>query len=452
MPRVLNPHMRFDVLVLGGGTAGCALAARLSESPERSVCLVEAGPDYGPYAEGRWPDDILDARWLALSHAWETDREDRSQLRARILGGCSAHNACIVLEGAPSDYDEWGHGWSYDTVRPHLQRAREQLRTRPTTEAELTPWHRAFAAAAPDAILHPVNAVGTVRWNAAFAYLDPARSRPNLTILGDVLADRVRLDGTRATGASTSAGEIEAETVVVTAGAYGSPGILLRSGIGPEQGLPVGEGLCDHVGLGFGFEPTEAFRHEILEFAREHPVPMAQVTVAIRSSRCPEGVCDLFFFPAVDLEEDGYAISAAVFAMKPRSLGSVRLRSNDPREPLLIDHGFLNDEQDAEVLAEGVDALRQLASSDAVRRYAAREVRPGADVDAATHVRTGVRGFFHPTGTCAVGRVVDGEGRVLGFENLHVADASIIPSIPRANTNLTAAAIAEKLAVSLAAT
>ncbi len=249
--------MRFDVLVLGGGTAGSVLAARLSENPERTVCLVEAGPDYGPYADGRWPDDMLDARRLAFSHAWETDREDRSQLRARILGGCSAHNACVVIEGAPADYDEWGDGWTYDEIRPHLQRAREQLRTRPTAPAELTPWHRAFADAAPDAIPHDVNAVGMVRWNAAFAYLDPARSRPNLTILADVLVDRVLLDGARATGASTSAGEIDAETVVLTAGAYGSPAILLRSGIGPEHGLPVGEGLCDHVGVGLGFEPTD---------------------------------------------------------------------------------------------------------------------------------------------------------------------------------------------------
>src|SRR5919199_2809977 len=99
---------RFDVLVLGGGTAGCVLAARLSEEPDRSVCLVEAGPDYGPFADARWPADILDARRLAFSHSWEADPEDdRSQLRARILGGCSAHNACVLLEGAPSDYD-WG--------------------------------------------------------------------------------------------------------------------------------------------------------------------------------------------------------------------------------------------------------------------------------------------------------------------------------------------------------
>ena len=106
---------RFDVLVLGGGAAGCVLASRLSEEPDRTVCLVEAGPDYGPYDEGRWPADILDARQLALdSHCWARDDEqDRSQLRARILGGCSAHNACAVLRGPPVDYDRWGAGWSY---------------------------------------------------------------------------------------------------------------------------------------------------------------------------------------------------------------------------------------------------------------------------------------------------------------------------------------------------
>jgi choline dehydrogenase len=101
--------VRYDVVVVGGGTAGCVLAARLSEDPDRTVCLVEAGPDYGPYADGRWPADILDARWLAIdSHCWErTDEGDRSQLRARILGGCSAHNACVILRGTDADYDEW---------------------------------------------------------------------------------------------------------------------------------------------------------------------------------------------------------------------------------------------------------------------------------------------------------------------------------------------------------
>ena len=120
------------------------LAARLSEDGRR-VCLVEAGPDYGPHAAGRWPADMLDARRLAFSHAWETDREDRSQLRARIIGGCSAHNACILLPGAPADYDEWGHGWSHEVIEPYLRRAERALRVRRIEPGELSPWHRAFA-------------------------------------------------------------------------------------------------------------------------------------------------------------------------------------------------------------------------------------------------------------------------------------------------------------------
>ena len=441
--------MRFDVLVLGGGTAGCVLASRLSEEPGRRVCLVEAGPDYGAYAGGRWPGDILDARWLAFSHSWETDREDRSQLRARILGGCSSHNACIVLEGARSDYDAWGHGWSYDAIRPYLARARTQLRTRTLDRRELSPWHAVFAEQTPDASVNDVNAVGTVRWNAAFAYLDSARPRANLTILGDTLVDRITHSASRARGATTSAGELETDVVVVAAGAYGTPGILLRSGI---DDLPVGEGLQDHVGVGFGYEATDAYARDVQAFVSESPVTMAAVLLPMSSSGRADGVDDLLLFPAVDPEEDGYAISAAVFDMKPFSRGSVRLRSRDPREPLAIDHGFLAAEADVAVLVEGVEALRELVRAESITRYAARETRPGPEVDPETYVRAEARGFFHPTGTCALGRVTDGDGRVLGFDNLYVADASFIPSIPRAPTNLTVAAVAERIAESIAAT
>ena len=136
-----------------------------------------------------------------------------------------------------------------------------------------------------------------MRWNAAFAYLDPARSRENLTILGDTLVDRVLLEGDRAVGLATSAGELRAETVVLAAGAYGSPGILLRSGVGPERGLPVGEGLIDHVGVGFRFEGTDRLRAEAEAFERARPLFMAQVTVAVASSACEPGLWDLFFFP-----------------------------------------------------------------------------------------------------------------------------------------------------------
>jgi choline dehydrogenase len=436
------------VVVVGGGSAGCVLAGRLSEDPSRSVCLVEAGPDYGPYVGGGWPEDMLDGRRLALSHSWETDRDDRSQLRARIVGGCSAHNACVVLAGAPSDYDEWGHGWSHQVIAPYLARAERELRVRRFAAKELSPWHGAFARAAEgDAIVHPVNAVGAVRWNAAFAYLDPARDRPNLTIVADALADRVLLEGDRTVGAATSAGELRADTVVLAAGAYGSAGILLRSGIGPERGLPVGAGLRDHAGVGLAFAATEALQRDTAEFERSHPVFMGQVSVALRSASCPAGVHDIFLFPAVDpAEGGGYEISAAVFAMKPRSTGSVRLNSPDPRVPLAIDHGFLSDPRDAEVIAEGVEALRRLLATEPVRRYTLGEKRPGPAVPARAHVAAAVRGFFHPVGTCAIGRVVDGRGAVTGVDGLHVADASIVPTIPRVNTNLTVVAVAERLA------
>ena len=195
---------------MGGGTAGCVLAARLSEDPGRTVCLVEAGPDYGRYAEGHWPSDMLDARTLPMSHLWENEPDDRSASRARILGGCSAHNACLVVWGSREDYDEWGDGWTFAELEPYLRRAEATIRTRTDRTDDLSPFHRALLEAGPavglprledlndlDATVGiapaPVNAVGAVRWNTAFAYLDEARSRPNLTIVADTLVDRVEI-------------------------------------------------------------------------------------------------------------------------------------------------------------------------------------------------------------------------------------------------------------------
>ena len=213
---------RFDVIVVGGGTAGCVLAARLSEEPKRTVGLVEAGPDYGGYAEGRWPADMLDARTLPMSHLWENERDDRSASRARILGGCSAHNACLVVWGSREDYDEWGEGWTFAEFEPCLRRAEAAIGTRTDRADDLSPFHLALLEAGPrvglprlvefndlDATVGiapaPVNALGAVRWNTAFAYLDEARSRPNLTIVPETLVDRVEIAaGRRGSGRSGS--------------------------------------------------------------------------------------------------------------------------------------------------------------------------------------------------------------------------------------------------------
>jgi choline dehydrogenase-like flavoprotein len=432
----------YDVFVLGGGTAGCVLAARLSEDPARSVCLVEAGPDYGPCDAGGWPEDMLDGRSLAFSHAWErTDEDDRSQLRARILGGCSAHNACALLRGASADYDEWGNGWSHAELEPYLARVEEQLRMRRFADDELAPWQRVFAEAGRALGLgggpHPVNAVGSVRWNTAFAYLDPARGRPNLTILADTLVDRLVLHDGRTAGAATSAGLLDAQTVVVAAGAYGSPAILLRSAL---DHLPVGENLRDHVGVGYEWVVNERLQRETAEYEQEYPLFMAQVTLSDKAA-------DLFVFPANEpREEGGYAFTCAVFAMKPQSSGRVSITSENPEAPPLIEHGFLADERDVATLLHGIQLVRELAQTEPLASLLGAELRPGADADLEEYVRAEARGFFHPVGTCAIGSVVDAQARVLGVENLVLADASIMPTIPRANTNLTTAALAERIA------
>jgi choline dehydrogenase len=447
---------RFDVLVLGGGAAGCVLASRLSENADRTVALVEAGPDYGPFEDGRWPADILDARRLALdSHCWERDDEDdRSQLRAKILGGCSAHNACVLMRGDPRDY-EWGGGWSYQELVPFLERAERKLEARRPTDDELAPWLRALRNAAGDAdALQLMNAAGTVRWNVAFAYVDPARARPNLSVLAETLVDRLLLEDGVAGGAVAGGQELAADVVVVAAGSYGSAGILLRSGIGPAEELgrhkiplvvelPVGEGLTDHVGTGAAWRPTGQLQADSAEFAREHELLTTAVVIHRRTSACTPELWDLLVLPAFD---EGDEISAAVFFMNPRSRGSVRLNGAEPEAPLAIDHGFLRNESDAEALTEGFDQLRELARSEIPARYASEELRPGAAVTAAMHVRTTARGFFHPVGTCAIGSVVDGRCRVRGLENVYVVDASVMPTIPRVPVHLSTLALTERAA------
>ena len=243
----------YDVIVVGGGTAGCVLAARLSENRSRNVCLVEAGPDYGPRDGGSWPTDMVDGHVMPTSHDWGTGGEDGRTLGARIIGGSSAHNACMVIAGTPADYDAWGGEWRYASFAPFLDRAAAELRTAPANTTRPAPMHAAFVDAAcaigyrlladpndpADAVgvaPFPANVVGDVRWNTAFAYLDPARARANLTVVGDRLVDRVVLDAARATGVVLAGGdEIHADLVILAAGAYFSPAILMRSGIGPEQ-------------------------------------------------------------------------------------------------------------------------------------------------------------------------------------------------------------------------
>jgi choline dehydrogenase len=486
----------YDVVVVGDGSAGCVLAARLSEDPDRSVCLIEAGP----YAEGRWPADLLDANAYAVSHDWGIQGGWPSW-RAKVLGGCSAHNGCIVVWGPPADYNQWvqagNSGWSHAALDPYRRRAEHAIRTRPSSVEDLEPFNRAGLEGATElglplledfddpqatqgAAAIKVNAVGAVRWNAAFAYLDPARGRPNLTIMPNALVDRLHLEGSRVAGVLVRVNgqqvEVAADRVVVAAGAYGSPAVLLRSGVGPAEELAaasievraelpgVGRNLVDHPTLVLWFRPTAGLLEATAAHYAADPA-RALSTIRARSQRCAPDRWDLHIYLFVEeseLDEPPFISGEpfpviSVVALKPESRGRVRIRSTDPDAVPVVEHRFLTDPDghDLSVLVDGVRLARRLVGTKAVSRLCEGELAPGPDLDDGqlqAYARRWVGGVWHPVGTCRMGpetdadAVVDRNGCVHGFDNLFVADASVMPTIPRANTHLPVLAVAERIA------
>ncbi len=478
------PGAAFDVIVVGGGSAGCVLAARLSEDEGRSVCLIEAGPDYGPVEQGRWPPEMLDGRVPPTSHDW-SDSQGTLPI-ARILGGCSAHNMCTLMYGAPADYDAWAELTGEPDLggagfRPYLDRAREVMTQRVFSGDELDPWFQGLAAASHELGIavnadandpaategigpHPFNLRGTTRWNAAFAYLDPVRGRGNLTILADVLVDRISLDGARATGVEViDSGErrtLDADLVVLSAGAYNSPAILKRSGIGPEaelaelgievrEALPVGEGLREHFGVPVRFAPSEEMAAGIAAHRERHDDASAQGVFKARTSSCPEGLWDLHLLPAVFPAGDGVVLALSSMLLQAEWMGSVRLRSSDPSDLPRVSELHLETGGDLRSALEGVELARRLAGTEALGERIAEELEPGPD-STPESIRAGGREalttYFHPVATCAMGAVTDAAGLVRGFENLHVVDASVIPRPLRASPHLTVLALAERAA------
>ena len=386
-----------------------------------------------------------------------------------------------MIWGAPSDYDEWGDEWSFASFSPYLERATAQMCTTAANTDRPAPPHDAFLEAAQHAGLPlldapndpaqpvgvarlPVNVVGGVRWSCAFAYLEAARGRDNLTVLGDTLIDRLALEGGRCAAVQTANGQrLESAAVVLAAGAYFSPAILMRSGIGPAAelrrlgievavDLPVGERLLDHHGTGLGWEPTAALDAACAEHeAAAGPLFEPHAFVKGASSSCTPGSWDLMLLswltpPTGD--RASYAFTMSVFHMKPASHGRLRLRSVDPGDPPIVERGFFTDAADLPVVVEGIELARVVAGNEPLRQLLGTELRPGS-TDLDEYARRSARNYFHPAGTCPIGSVVDGSGRVLGIEGLVVADASVMPTIPRANTNVTVAAIAERLAETL---
>jgi choline dehydrogenase len=487
-----------DVIVVGGGTAGAVVAARLVEAGLR-VAVIEAGPDYGGYRFGGWPAELLDARVLPESHDWGyrgqgAGGQHLAFERAKLIGGCSAHNGCAQLAGWRGDYDAWAAagcpGWSGQELRPRFARSIERLRVRHFSPDEIQPFQRGFLEAAVAAGipltddlddldgeigcgLEPMNVVDGVRWNTAFAYLDPVRDRRELTIVPDAAVDRVLIANGQAFGVRARVDgqprELRADLVVLSAGAYGTPEILLRSGIGPaadlrEHGIEVhadlpavGANLHDHPASQLEFAGTKRLQKELELFARTYWLPEEQ-TLAKIASPMAHGPFDLHVYPWVESAEArsaGWRCVVPVGLLTPKSRGRLRLRSADPAVRADVDHAYLAEAADVAALAYGVRWALQLVRRPEIAAYLGPPLRFPPDIhdDALDRwIRSTHAHYWHPAGTCrmgpdpAAGAVVDPRGRVHGVRGLRVADASVFPNLPRATPALPTAVIGERIA------
>jgi choline dehydrogenase len=454
------------------------LASRLSEDLARTVLLLEAGPDFPDEADQPPAFYVLgnvlggafagvgaavpDLDWGFWSEPLPGGRRVHLR-RGRLVGGTSMINAGIFVRGKPGDFAEWvalgADGWSWDEVRPFYERVEEEIAVRRYPRGQWQPFARAFEEAftelghrlvedvnAPDAwdgVVGPwsLNRRNEIKLGTLPSYIRRARGRPNFTVQGDALVDRVLVDEGRAVAARLASGEeIAAGQIVVCGGAYGSPAILLRSGIGPadelrELGiepvadLPVGRGLRDHP--------------QCLFLLRAPPETATLAGPAFTVVARGEG---WFSFPVSLDEEEGVVAVAMALNRQPPD-GWVRLASRDPAVAPEIHTGF------GEVVERGdfrepFECFRALATTEAFRSRGIGGLDAEADLAEILPERLGHA--FHPASTCAIGRVVDPRLRVLGLEGLRVADASVFPENISNNLNWSCYMVGERLAAFMA--
>ena len=477
------------IIVVGGGTAGAVLAARLSESPAISVMLLEAGPDHDAYDPGVLEPAQAAAAWAGVGHLamtpMATDTGEIPMMQGRLLGGTSAVNAMATLRGLPQDYDAWAaaglDGWGWDDVVSTFIAAERDLDfgaspihgsegplpVRRWRREELSRAHRAYydgMVEVGERISEDINdprdlpGIGvfpvtidehTQRVTTSLAYLSAdVRARENFEVRTRAEVARVAVENGRASGVVLTTGEeLGADEVVVSAGALWSPTMLMRSGIGPadhlsERGirvhadLPVGSTMSDHLGPGI------AYRHDGPRGGVAGP---AQVVLVGASNGTD---VDYHAFPIASVpSEDTTTFMMAVFLLRSSGRGSVRLGETNEAGPSVIAPPLPDDACGR--LRHAFDRLAAWERSAAFRALGCEPAAPHDLMapDAVAHALEQVTlSYAHMTSTCPMGPVLDADCRVHGVENLRVVDASVMPTIPSGNTYLGCVMVAERVA------
>ena len=522
--------MEFDYVIVGGGSGGATLAGRLSEDPNVTVCLLEAG--------GGGKDIFIRAPALvaamvsgrpkinnwALKTTPQPGLNNRRgfQPRGRTLGGSSAINAMLYVRGHQRDYDEWAalgaDGWGWDDVRPWFLKAEGNARGAgalhgadgPLQVGDISAPHaisNAFVEAGTQC-QHPQNAdfngdrqegVGLYqvtqfhdgpkrgeRCSAAAAYLLPHLARPNLHVITKTRAHRVTFDGKRATGVIHDKGAVTARReVILSAGAFQTPQLLMLSGIGPVRHLQshgiqplhdspqIGQNLQDHL------DHVVSYHSKRPDTVGLNPRGLAQLAAAgITWARTgkgrfatpfAEGAGFLRSHPDLDRPDlqlhfvvgivdqhmrklhFRYGYSCHVCVLRPHSRGQVTLKSADPKATPRIDPGFLSDTRDLDLMVKGARMTEAIMEAPALAPWRGRRLYPhdGTDEGIRADIRARADTIYHPVGTCRMGgedAPCDPLGRVRGVQGLRVVDASLMPRLIGGNTNAPTIMMAEKIA------